>query len=418
MERRLAHRAAASAADPNNGNSGGANTGANSNGGGSDSGANGDGNSGGSGAGGASSATGNSQSQGSTTSPSATTADSASTSTANSQPAQSTDNNATSQQQQQQQQSTSVSDAPAAASSSSSSSTAQTSSQNLISTSSSSTVLSTTSTASSTSTSASSSSTLLAPSTSTLLSTFVPTVAALQTSSFAAVSAVHSSSTASDAESTTSAKPSGAINTGAVVGGIAGGLAGLAFLGFLVAFILRRINKKRRVRKFEAAQFRRSAMTFNDEELAVPRPPEMVQNRANNYTDSVTSTTSPGIAGAGAFRFQPEHDPGDSYENEHEYYSDQSGQHYYDENPAVAAAPAVAMQRLQPRQQYTFGQSVAGAENVNSFVVDNYGDEAHAVGQSYEYTAYSPPQTQHLAGAHSLGAHPNSINESDAYGGI
>lgn len=178
-----------------------------------------------------------------------------------------------------------------------------------------------------------------------------------------------------------------------------------------------------------------------DDLPAMPRPPEMVQNRENKYISSVTSTTSPGMAGAGAFRFQHENDNNNnksSFENEQEYYRDNVGQQYYDENIA-AGSSAVPMQRapLQPREQYTFGQapatiSRAAAENANPFLVDDYDGEAsgaygsdpHAVGQygnqGYDdYVAYSPPQTHHNAGAHASTHYANkSVDETDAYGGI
>ncbi|KAJ3821823.1 hypothetical protein F5880DRAFT_1508260, partial [Lentinula raphanica] len=157
---------------------------------------------------------------------------------------------------------------------------------------------------------------------------------------------------------------SGAINTGAVVGGIAGGLAAVSIIRFLVALFLRRYNRRKRAARFEAAQFRRSAMVLDDDPGFMPRPPEMVQNRENNYISSITSTTGPGMAGAGAYRFQQEHQDvnqghGTSFDTEHEYYRDQVAQQYYDDTPPV---PAVPMQRapLQPRQQYTFGQAPVG----------------------------------------------------------
>ncbi|KAJ3891610.1 hypothetical protein GG344DRAFT_47022, partial [Lentinula edodes] len=256
------------------------------------------------------------------------------------------------------------------------------------------------------------------------------------------ISHITTSSSASAASSTSSAKVSGAINTGAVVGGIAGSLAAVAIVGFLMAFFLRRYNGKKRAARFEASQFRRSAMVL-DEPAFTPRPPEMVQNRENNYISSVTSSTSPGMAGAGAYRFQQDHQDanqgqghGTSFDTEHEYYRDQAGQQYYDEAPPV---PAVPMQRapLQPRQQYTFGQVSVGqpavAENANPFGVDDYDGEHVAYGsqpaagyydnsQVYgNYAAYSPPQTAHTAGAHPSGqqaSRASIIDESDAYGGI
>ncbi|KAJ3753128.1 hypothetical protein EV360DRAFT_88069 [Lentinula raphanica] len=313
----------------------------------------------------------------------------------------------------------------------------------------SSTALSTSSqTSRSSATSSSQSSTSVSTSTSTHFSTVTPTAGlatGVQASSFASVSHVSTSSSASAASATSSAKVSGAINTGAVVGGIAGGLAAVSIIGFLVAFFLRRYNRRKRAARFEAAQFRRSAMVLDDDPGFMPRPPEMVQNRENNYISSITSTTGPGMAGAGAYRFQQEHQDvnqghGTSFDTEHEYYRDQVAQQYYDDTPPV---PAVPMQRapLQPRQQYTFGQAPVGTgqastENANPFVVDNYdgesaaaagyGPQSHAVGGQYDYqygnyAAYSPQQTQHVAGAHLSGqqvTRASIIDERDAYGGI
>jgi hypothetical protein len=258
-----------------------------------------------------------------------------------------------------------------------------------------------------------------------------------EASSFASVAQI-SSGSATAASSTSSASVSGAtINTGAVVGGIAGSLAVLAILGFLVAFFLRRRNRKKRAARFEAAQFRRSAMVLDDDGAdefpAVPRPPEMVQNRENNYTSSVTSTSSPGMAGAGAFRFQQENNNKTSLENAQEYYRDNVGQQYYDQGTPVGSAVPMQRAPLQPREQYTFGQvptagtTRAAVENANPFMVDDYDGEAHgaygsAVGQydnqAYDNYAYSP-QTVHNAGAHALTHYTNkSMDESDAYGGI
>lgn len=161
---------------------------------------------------------------------------------------------------------------------------------------------------------------------------------------------------------------------------------------------------------------------------AVPRPSEMVQNRENNYISSVTSTTSPGMAGAGAFRFQQQQQQNNSnkggFENEQEYYHDNLGQQYHD-----ASGSAVPMQRapLQAREQYTFGQvpgtTQAATEFPNPFMVDDYDGETHAyssepVGhygnQAYvnNYASYSSPQTGHNAGGH----YP--MDEADPYGGI
>jgi hypothetical protein len=155
----------------------------------------------------------------------------------------------------------------------------------------------------------------------------------------------------------------------------------------------------------------------------------MVQNRENDYTSSVLSTTSPGMAGAGAFRFQ------EQQHNEQEYYHDNAGQQqYYDANPALAGP----MQRapLQPRGQYTFGQAPAPAAAENPFIVDDYDGEAHGAyssephgldefdHQAYGNYAFSPADGEHIAGAHTSGQHNTKssigsrLDDGDAYGGI
>lgn len=164
-------------------------------------------------------------------------------------------------------------------------------------------------------------------------------------------------------------------------------------------------------------------MVLDDSDpLPVPRPLEMVQNRGNNFTDSVTSTTSPGMAGAGAYRFQEDHRVTDT---EQGLYHDNGAQHYYEENPASLLQRAP----LQPRQQYTFGEiPVNGTQQkgrVNSGDwFDDSATEAHLVGQAHgDYEAYfagAHPsagygQGQSHAARSSIGSR---VDEADAYGGI
>ncbi|KAL0953969.1 hypothetical protein HGRIS_005129 [Hohenbuehelia grisea] len=83
------------------------------------------------------------------------------------------------------------------------------------------------------------------------------------------------------ANPSTSAAPSSGLNTGAMVGGIAGGLAAVALLSFAVVFLMRRKNKKTDERGFHASSFRRSAILLDDPKPGEPgyrpRPPSMIE---------------------------------------------------------------------------------------------------------------------------------------------
>ncbi|KAF8909581.1 hypothetical protein CPB85DRAFT_1435608 [Mucidula mucida] len=235
---------------------------------------------------------------------------------------------------------------------------------------------------------------------------------------------------------------SGAINTGAVVGGIAGGLVALAALGFIICFFMRRRSRRRRADEFSASQFRRSAMIMPDDHFASNSPaspivPQMYE-RGHTVAPSVTSMTGPGVAGQGAV-----------YYNQSQAQNPQDFRNQYSDHPyATSPPPRNQAQPLQERPQYTFGQPDNNYQP-NVMSDDGHGNyESHGAyssepqmqmaynAEDYSgYHAYSPDTAQGYAGAHPgytdagghagyAGAHArtkssNTLADSeDAYGGI
>ncbi|PBK99870.1 hypothetical protein ARMGADRAFT_1008354 [Armillaria gallica] len=303
----------------------------------------------------------------------------------------------------------------------------------------------TSSATSSTSTSTSTSATSSAPTTSATSSdTHVETTATadadpsstgsyttftyIQTSSYRTITRIGTSQLPG---STVSAEASGSssssLNTKALAGGIAGGLIGLAILGFGIAFVLRRKRNRRRADEFEASQFRRSAVVLDEDTLAPHRPvttaPQMYE-RGHSIAPSITSTTSPGMAGQGA------------------YYAAQSGADQYEPyathpyasapyatttTPPAVQDPPQPTHVLQPRPQYTFGQvpqssgqnimSDDGHENMQGAYSSEPTPQASYNQEAYgNYHAYSPDSGAY---GNSAGAHARTgMNDDDAYGGI
>ncbi|KAF5338047.1 hypothetical protein D9758_014250 [Tetrapyrgos nigripes] len=235
--------------------------------------------------------------------------------------------------------------------------------------------------------------------------TLVPTVP--QTSSFNTIRRTSSTAAAAAtiSASETPVSQSGGINTGAVAGGIAGGLVALAFLGFIVAFFLRRRNKRRREEKFNAMQFRKSAMVMYDDEFApMPRPPEMIQNRMN-VVPSTGSIVGAGMAGAGAYKFQ------NAQDIEEQYHSNTPRAVEY----GYAAQPAGDNQHqpLQPRQQHTFGQAYEPSSSAGGV----YDSEHHGV-YDPTYTSQHAYSGQHAYSSAAPNRNSVATVADDAYGGI
>lgn len=247
-----------------------------------------------------------------------------------------------------------------------------------------------------------------------------------QTSSYRTVTRVGTSELpGSTVSAGSSGSTSSSLNTKALAGGIAGGLIGLAILGFGIAFVLRRRGNRRRADEFEASQFRRSAMVLDEDTLAPQRSvattPQMYE-RGHSVAPSITSTTSPGMAGQGAYY------AGQGGVDQYDSYAD----HPYATGPYTAAPPAVQAPPqpthvLQPRPRYTFGEvpttsgqqvtSDDGHENTQGAYSPEPTPQASYNPEAYgDYHAYSPEGSSY---GNTAGAHMRTrTNDNDAYGGI
>lgn len=152
-----------------------------------------------------------------------------------------------------------------------------------------------------------------------------------------------------------------ALSTGAIVGSVAGGLAGLAIFGLLIAFILRRWRKRSRDDDFDASEFRRSAFVVDSS-----NPPTMAE-RGHNVAPSISG--GPGMAGHGA----------------------------YNSSPLVNTVTQADTTRAGPtglheRPQYTFGQDFrqTGNNRQDQVVDDDAMDAAHGGAYSSEPQQQAP----------------------------
>ncbi|KAI6006659.1 hypothetical protein F5J12DRAFT_892841 [Pisolithus orientalis] len=104
-------------------------------------------------------------------------------------------------------------------------------------------------------------------------------------------SSVGSATTPSTAVSATSTSSSSSVDVTAVVGGIAGTLAGLAILGFLVMWLMRR-RKENYDDDFNASIFRRQSAILVDDPPAPshnPRPPTMIERHLHNASPALAA---------------------------------------------------------------------------------------------------------------------------------
>ncbi|KAK0214921.1 hypothetical protein IW262DRAFT_1465701 [Armillaria fumosa] len=101
------------------------------------------------------------------------------------------------------------------------------------------------------------------------------------------VSGAAESASSSAVASASASSTGGTSNTGAIIGGVAAGIIGLALVIGMIGFFLRRWRTKRRERdEFDASQFRRSAVMMQDpppdpgnDHPYNPRPPSMLERR-------------------------------------------------------------------------------------------------------------------------------------------
>ncbi|KAF8196910.1 hypothetical protein K438DRAFT_1825767 [Mycena galopus ATCC 62051] len=148
-------------------------------------------------------------------------------------------------------------------------------------------------------------------------------------------------------------------------------------------FFVRR-QKRRNAEAFDSADFRQSTVMNDGGDPFNPRPPTMIERHLGGHgaAPSISSTTGAGMAGAGAYSShgQSSHGHGDE-------------QQYTDEQQYAAAAYPGAhqqTQQIQPRQQYTYGQSYANQ--------GGYSDHGHDDGE-YNGAYSSEPQVQDIYAA-------------------
>ncbi|KAJ7493286.1 hypothetical protein B0H11DRAFT_2228066 [Mycena galericulata] len=241
--------------------------------------------------------------------------------------------------------------------------------------------------------------------------------------------------------SSTAVAAASSLNVGAVVGGIAGGIAGIALIFFIcMFFIVGLLFSQRTLDLFldrsagdvpvqTASTRSRSAsqavMVDDKADPFNPRPPTMIERKLNshNVAPSISSMTGAGMAGAGAYSNH-------GHADEQQQYDDQYAQQQY-----AAAAAAAGHQPIQPRQQYTYGQSYQDEHDAYMQQQEQQHDA------EYEYNgAYSAdPQAQGIYAAEayaypggedqvvvSPGMHAQEMGhqqyglqqQADAYGGM
>lgn len=99
----------------------------------------------------------------------------------------------------------------------------------------------------------------------------------------------------SPASSSSQGSGSSGVSTGALVGGIAAGVIGLAAVAFTLVYFLRRCNRNNREEDFDSDIFRRQSVMLGNEQTVPrspsrgqddfnPRPPTMIERRLANAT--------------------------------------------------------------------------------------------------------------------------------------
>ncbi|KAK0436889.1 hypothetical protein EV421DRAFT_1907667 [Armillaria borealis] len=131
------------------------------------------------------------------------------------------------------------------------------------------------------------------------------------------VSGAAKSASSSAVASASASSTGGTSNTGAIIGGVAAGVIGLALVIGIIGFFLRRWRTKRRERdEFDASEFRRSAVMMQDpppdpdnDRPFNPRPPSMLERR-NHPMSFGTQYGAPGPIHAPPERSQMRYDMG------------------------------------------------------------------------------------------------------------
>jgi hypothetical protein len=146
--------------------------------------------------------------------------------------------------------------------------------------------------------------------------------------------------------------------------------------------LVQRRRRRQEAEDFDPVNFRKSGVMMNDSNADPfnPRPPTMIERHlgGHNVAPSISSTTGAGMAGAGAY-------------SSHGHGSEQ---HYADEQQYAAAAyPDQQHQAIQPRQQYTYGQSYPHETGYEQHESD------HGHGAEYNGAYSSEPQAQDIYAA-------------------
>lgn len=177
----------------------------------------------------------------------------------------------------------------------------------------------------------------------------------------------------------------GGVSTGGIVGSVAGGLAGLAILGIIIAIVLRRMRRKRLEDDDFGTDFRKSAFVTES-----TRPSSMAEVARGHAV--APSISNPGMAGQGSYTY--------GATDASAYGSDMGG--------ASAAAAAAAAQGLQERPKYVYGQTDGQQQHAGGD--DDASEHAHGI-----YS--SEPQVQQAYNAEQYGsyaAYDNGAGYQDA----
>ncbi|KAG5641616.1 hypothetical protein DXG03_004639 [Asterophora parasitica] len=216
-----------------------------------------------------------------------------------------------------------------------------------------------------------------------------PPVIRTQTSSFSTFTATTDLDASPSISPSQSAAPSSGISTGAIVGSVAGGIAGIALIGIIIAFFLRRWRRNRiSDDDFNTDDFVRAspdspyrASTFD------PVPPNMSHRGGHHATPSIGG---PNMAGHGAFA---------------------AG--------AGAAGMAVGVgATIQERQMYTYGQNYDDTASDHAHGAYSSEPQMQATYNPEAYGSYAYSTEGHYAAATTAPGqafHPYSAQEYQAH---
>ncbi|KAF5379404.1 hypothetical protein D9615_006495 [Tricholomella constricta] len=247
-----------------------------------------------------------------------------------------------------------------------------------------------------------------------------------QTSSFGTFTPTTTDALLTSSSASSTLAPSSGISTGAIVGSVAGGLAGIAIIGIIVAFFLRRWRRNRiSDDDFNPDEFVRSpnmsetgyrASTFD------PVPPNMA-HRGHTVAPSIGSTN---MAGQGAYPYNGGAGAGGSGAaiQERQMYTYGQG---YDTNGArdddISDLAHGGPYSSEPQMQATYNPEAYGsyAYSTEGHYATNP-QQPHHPYSAQEYQAHyqdnAPPALVAGAPAVPAGRTAHLVDTDDAYGGI